>query len=113
MFQASFLYRPGTLDSEFHRVSGAVADEAAQMEGFLGEESWTCRDTGLCNAVYYWRDRPSLDAFVRAAAHRAAKRQQARWYDGYHVIISEIVATYGDGRLAHVTGDSRRKRPAP
>lgn len=110
MFQASFIFRPGKLDEEFHRINDTVAEEARGMDGYLGEESWSSPAGGLRLVNYFWRDREALDAFVALASHRSAKREQARWYEGYHVIISEVVGTYGDGRLPHLTGDTRRSR---
>ena len=80
------------------------------MEGFVAEESWQSPDGGLRMAAYYWATREALDAFVRDGAHRQAKARQARWYEGYHVIVSQVVDTYGDGRLPHPTGDARRAR---
>jgi heme-degrading monooxygenase HmoA len=110
VFQACFLFRPGEIDDEFHRRNAEIGARAAAIDGFLGEEAWQSPDGTLRNAVYYWATRDGLDQFVRDAAHRDAKSQQARWYNGYHVIISEVTQTYGDGRLPHVTGDSRRQR---
>ena len=35
------------------------------------------------------------------------ERQYARWYDGYQIVISEVVRTYGDGRMPHLAaGDA-------
>ena len=31
--------------------------------------------------------------------HREAKGQVRRWYDGYRIVVSEVTAIYGDGRL--------------
>jgi len=115
MYQASFIFSPGPLDSDFHEANAVIAQAAQAIDGYLGEESWASSATGLRMATYYWRTREALDAFARLASHRAAKRQQGRWYRGYHVIISSIETTYGDGRLGHVTGDQRRvppRRPA-
>lgn len=108
MYQASFIFRPGQLDEDFHKANKVIGEAAAAIEGYAGEESWCSPATGLRMAAYYWRTREALDEFARLASHRAAKQQQARWYQGYHVIISKIETTYGDGTLEHVTGDKRR-----
>ena len=43
---------------------------------------------------------PNAAAFLaRFPQHREAKDLVQRWYDGYRIVISEITATYGDGRL--------------
>lgn len=112
MLQASFLFRPGRLDAEFEALNAAIGARAREIAGFVGEEGWRSPDGSLRLAVYFWTDRESLDRFLRDDVHRRAKGRQREWYDGYHVIVSEIVSTYGDGRLPHVTGDSLRGRPA-
>ena len=47
--------------------------------------------------------RPAVDENKEHVAHyphhREAKGQVRRWYDGYRIVISEVKATYGDGRL--------------
>lgn len=110
MYVASFIFRPGTIDQEFHDRNAEISSRAASIDGFLGEESWRSPDGTLRNAVYYWATKDGLDRFVRDPEHRAAKGKQRQWYQGYHVIISEVTDTYGDGRLPHVTGDARRQR---
>lgn len=112
MLQAAFMFRPGRTNAEFDALTARIAACAAGIDGFLGEETWRSSDGTLGLAVYDWSHREALDRFVQDAVHREAKGRQAEWYDGYHVIISEIVSTYGDGRLQHVTGDGRRARRA-
>jgi len=41
-----------------------------------------------------------------------AKREYQRWYRGYHIVISEIVKSYGDGAFAHFTPNVRAARAA-
>lgn len=108
MYQANFIFRPGELDEDFHQANAMIGGAAAAIDGYLGEESWSSPTTGLCMATYYWRTREALDEFTCLATHRAAKQQQSRWYQGYHVIVSKIETTYGDGKLGHMTGDARR-----
>jgi heme-degrading monooxygenase HmoA len=112
MYQATFIFRPGVIDTEFHDRNAEISARAAAIDGFLGEESWRSANGALRSAVYFWATREGLDQFVRDPAHRDAKARQARWYDGYHVIISEVTHTYGDGKLPHITGDARRQRAA-
>jgi heme-degrading monooxygenase HmoA len=59
--------------------------------------------------TYYWRDLESLHAFSRDPAHVEAKRQYARWYRGYHVVIAEVVRAYGDGGFEHPVPSQRNK----
>lgn len=109
MFQATFVFKPGKIDREFHDRNAEIGKRAAAIEGFLGEESWQSPDGTLRQAVYYWASQEGLTAFVNDKAHREAKKEQGRWYEGYHVIISKITNTYGDGRLLHPTGDARKR----
>jgi heme-degrading monooxygenase HmoA len=110
MLQAAFMFRPGRTDAEFDALTAQIEACAKGIDGFLGEETWRSPDGALGLAIYDWTDRAALDRFVRDAVHREAKGRQAEWYDGYHVVISEVISTYGDGRLPHVTGDGRRAR---
>lgn len=112
MYQAAFMFRPGPTDAEFQAFNAQINACAIRLDGFLGEENWQSPDGSLRMALYYWADRICLDAFVRDPIHRKAKARQAEWYNGYHVIVSEVISSYGDGRLPHPTGDSRRKNNA-
>lgn len=44
-----------------------------------------------------------MATFSRFPAHHEAKEKYAQWYDGYQVVISEVQATYGDGKMDHIT----------
>lgn len=55
------------------------------------------------NATYYWETMDELQAFARHPSHVEAKRQYSRWYEGYHVVVSEVIRSYGDGAFAHYT----------
>lgn len=54
----------------------------------------------MCSAAFIWQpgeydtDHP---------AHQQAKRQYARWYEGYHIVVSKVLRSYGDGAFAHIT----------
>ncbi|AQV98568.1 antibiotic biosynthesis monooxygenase [Cupriavidus necator] len=109
MYIAAFIYRPGQADDAFHRLSALIDEIAAGMPGFVGAESWRSPDGQLFNASYYWRDKESLQAFATHPRHLDAKRQYRKWYDGYHVVISEVQRAYGDGSLQHFVPDSRRQ----
>jgi heme-degrading monooxygenase HmoA len=61
------------------------------------------------NVTYYWRDLESLRAFSHDPAHLEAKRQYARWYRGYHIVIAEVVRAYGDSAFAHPVPVSRHQ----
>lgn len=103
MYQVAFMFRPGEYDDEFHRLNDEIQAAAEAADGYLGQETWVSPDGATRNAVYYWNDLPGLREFADVAAHRTAKAQYRRWYDGYQIVIAEVVETYGDGRLPHIT----------
>ena len=49
----------------------------------------------------------SFQTFARFPDHVEAKGKVARWYEGYQVIISEVVATYGDGKIPTIAGSRK------
>ena len=61
------------------------------------------------NSTYYWENKEVLNAFSRHPKHLEAKRQYTKWYKGFHVVISEIQHSYGDGYFSHITPNSRAK----
>jgi hypothetical protein len=94
-----FIFQPGTYDEEFHRLDGQIDEYARSLFGFDHVETWQSTAATMVNAIYYFTDRTSLAALSRFPQHLEAKGQVRRWYDGYTIIVSEITATYGDGRL--------------
>ena len=109
MYSVAFIYEPGQYDAEFHRLNDLIDAVARAMPGFLGAESWRSPDGKRSNACYYWSDLDSLSEFAVHPAHQEAKRQHKRWYDGYHIVISEVVRSYGDGAFAHLTPNERQR----
>lgn len=101
MFTSTFTFAPGDFDDDFHALDGVIANMARAIPGYLGEETWENKDTGLVSNVYYWVNRESLQKLMQASSHREAKRQQSRWLKGYQVVIAEVVSAYGDGGIAH------------
>lgn len=103
MYSAAFMWEPGTYDAEFNELNQLIEDAANAIPGFLGVENWSSEDGTRKNAVYWWRDLESLQALVRHPKHIEAKRRYAQWYQGYHVVISQVVKAYGDKAFEHVT----------
>jgi len=103
MYSAAFNFEPGGYDARFHELNAQVERAARAIDGFLGSESWRSPDGHRANATYYWATLDALREFAVHPAHVEAKREYARWYRGYHVVISEILRTYGDGGFDHVT----------
>lgn len=108
MYIASFIYEPGDYDAEFERLNAIIDAVARSLPGFLGSESWRSADGPRRQATYFWDSLDTLEAFAAHPAHLEAKRQYARWYNGYHVVVSELVRSYGDGAFDHLTPDGRR-----
>jgi heme-degrading monooxygenase HmoA len=112
VYCASFIWEPGSYDTEFHRLNELIDKVAQSLPGFLGAESWQVADGSRKCANYYWADLETLKAFSTHPSHQEAKRQYARWYDGYHIVISEVIRSYGDGKLLHITPNSRDRAAA-
>lgn len=102
MYSSTFIFATKQFDDEFHRLDCIIADAARTMPGYLGEESWENTSTGLTSNVYYWDTLDSLQALIRHPVHLQAKAAQANWLDGYRVVISEVLRTYGDDVLTQL-----------
>ena len=101
MYSSTFIFAKGEYDEQFHRLDQAIADVAKSIPGYLGEESWESQQTGLISNVYYWESMDALRQLMQHPRHLEAKGQQAKWLDGYQVIVSQVLKTYGDGKLSH------------
>lgn len=99
MYASTFIFRAGQYDDEFHRLDQSIAETARTLPGYLGEETWENTGAGLIQNVYYWESEEALLQLIRHPAHLEAKSKQARWLDGYRVVISKVMRQYGDGKL--------------
>lgn len=102
MFAAQFIFKPGVYDERFNELDASIDAFALTLEGFLGVERWQSVDGAVKNSTYYFNDMDTVRAFARFEDHKTAKAEYAKWYDGYQVIISEVKATYGDGKIATI-----------
>jgi heme-degrading monooxygenase HmoA len=102
MYSSTFIFATKQFDDEFHRLDRIIADAARTMPGYLGEESWENASTGLTSNVYYWETLDALQALIQHPVHLQAKAAQANWLDGYRVVISEVLRTYGDKVLTQL-----------
>lgn len=105
MYCVMLMWEPGSYDDEFHRLNSLIDEVARSLPGFLGAESWQAVGGTRRCACHYWTDLETLKAFSVHPTHLEAKRQYARWYDGYHIVVTEVVRAYGDGRLGHITAN--------
>lgn len=61
--------------------------------------AWENTSTGWVSNVYYWQTLEALQELIKHPMHQEAKAKQANWLDGYQVIISEVIKSYGDAKL--------------
>ena len=99
MICCQFIFKPGTYDDDFHRLDAQIDKYARSRPGFEKVETWQAPESDLVNAIYYFTDKTAVAQLAQFPRHREAKDQVHRWYDGYQIVVSEITATYGDGRL--------------
>lgn len=99
MICCQFIFKPGTYDAHFHSLDRQIDQYARSLPGFVKVETWQAPEAGMVNAIYYFADQKSVAQLARFPQHVEAKGQVQRWYDGYRIVISEVKATYGDGRL--------------
>ena len=99
MYEIQFIFKPGTYDDDFQRLDAQIEQVAASTPGFVGVRNWFSEDGTVRNAVYSWEHLDNLKDFSRCAAHLQAKSEYQRWYEGYEIVITEVMSRYGDGRL--------------
>lgn len=103
MYSATFIFKTRQFDDEFHQLDQTIAQAARETPGYLGEETWENPANGRIANVYYWETLESLQQLMQHPQHLQAKAAQARWLDGYQVVIAEVLRAYGDGSIAHPT----------
>lgn len=99
MFSAQFIFKPGTYDDEFHRLDAEIEAYVATIDGYLGVERWVSPDQTTKNSIYYFETLDAVTELAKYPAHVEAKGQYQRWYDGYQIVISEVLRSYGDGAI--------------
>ena len=107
MFSAAFIWEPGTYDSEFNELNAIVEAAAKASPGFIGVEEWASDDGKRRNATYYWESMAGIKSLASDPNHIAAKKKYSKWYNGYHVVISEVIKSYGDSAFQHFTPNDK------
>ena len=107
MIIAAFIWEPGTYDEEFNTLNAIIEEAAVSIPGFLGVETWSSEDGKRKNATYYWDNLESLKTLSVHPKHIEAKKLYSQWYNGYHVVISEVIKSYGDAAFPHITPAAR------
>ncbi len=100
MYSSTFIFATKQFDDAFHRLDEAIANAARSIDGYLGEESWEDTGKGLVSNVYYWQSLEALQSLMQHPTHLEAKAAQAQWLNRYQVVISQVLRTYGDDKLA-------------
>ena len=100
MYSSTFIFAKGEWDDEFYKLDEEIAKAARSTPGYLGEESWENQQNGLVSNVYYWESLEALQGLMRHPKHLEAKAKQAAWLNGYHVVIAQVLRTYGDSKLS-------------
>ena len=100
MYSSTFIFAKAEWNEEFYRLDEEIAKAAKATPGYLGEESWENTENGLVSNVYYWESLEALQSLMRHPTHLEAKSKQANWLAGYQVVISQVLRTYGDSKLA-------------
>ena len=100
-FAATFTFGKRKFDDQFQALDQVIAQVAKSIPGYLGEENWENAASGLTCTAYYWESMEALRQLTEHPAHLEAKQRQGEWLAGYHVTISQVIAGYGDGGIAH------------
>lgn len=108
MYSATFMFIKGEFDDDFYALNKQLTEIAESYAGFMGGDVWRGKDERVC-AIYYWENLDDLHAFAKHPTHIEAKRQYKRWYQGYQIVLAEIIKSYGDGGYPHITPNERVK----
>ena len=112
MIACQFIFQPGSYDAEFHELDGSIEAYAQAMDGYVGVDRWVSDDGVRRNSIYYFSDEAAVREFSKVSEHLRAKSEYQRWYDGYQIIASKVLASYGDGRLEHLLANGAGADPA-
>ncbi len=102
VYSSTFVFAKKQFDEAFYRLDEAIANVAKSIPGYIGEETWENTSAGLVSNVYYWESLEALHALITHPKHLEAKAKQSNWLDGYQVVISEVIKTYGDAKLTNL-----------
>lgn len=111
MICCQFIFKPGTYDDEFTALDTEIEAFAKSLDGYIGVDRWYRTEQGEQNSIYYFDTAETVSVFSKFPEHLTAKREYARWYDGYQIVISEVSVARGDGGIDHLVGSWRAPRP--
>jgi heme-degrading monooxygenase HmoA len=101
MYTATFTFAKREYDEQFHALDQQIAEIARSIPGYLGEEAWENAASGLISTVYYWTRLEALQELMQHPTHLEAKQRQAEWINGYHIVIAQVLRSYGDAGIPH------------
>jgi heme-degrading monooxygenase HmoA len=101
MISCSFIFSPGQYDEEFHALDDQIDAFASSLDGFVGVDRWVSEDGLSRNSIYYFDSMESVRELSKYPQHLKAKENYKKWYLGYQIVISEVVASYGDDHFNH------------
>lgn len=101
MFCANFIFRKKQFDEQFHTLDASIAAFARLTTDYIGEQTWENPETGCVSNMYYWKSMDGLQELMQHPKHLEAKAGQSNWLDGYQVVISQVLRSYGDGSIEH------------
>lgn len=96
-----FVFEPGEYDEEFHRLDQQIDQFASELSGFISVHRWLSPDGRFQNSIYFFKDMESVNSLSRFPQHLVAKDEVKRWYKSYQILITEVIASYGDGNLIY------------
>lgn len=100
IYSSTFIFANKEYDDEFYKLDEEIATIAKSIPGYIGEEAWENQKLGLISNVYYWESMEALQHLIKHPKHQEAKEKQSKWLAGYQVVISQVLRTYGDAKLA-------------
>ncbi|TGM84060.1 hypothetical protein [Leptospira levettii] len=103
MISATFIFKQKSSDHEFDSLDQSIESFVIKHPEYLGRDQWSNEEKGTLAVVYYFQTENGLKALKDFSDHKSAKPQYHKWYEGYQVIVSQVLHTYGDGNLDHVT----------
>ncbi len=99
VYSATFVFRINNYNAEFEQLNELINQAANTNPGYLGKERWANSEENKHSVIYYWKSRESLKEFSKHPIHQKAKQNYKKWYEGYEVLISEILTFKSDHGL--------------
>ena len=101
MISCQFVFEPGEYDDEFHTLDTQIEQYAQSLPGYVSVHRWVSIDGKIKNSNYFFEDLNSVKPLSQYPAHLTAKKEYARWYKGYKILITEVLHGYGDGNIEY------------